>query len=87
MQNEFPKTVSYNRFTELMKQNALPLFSFLKNESHIERIYLNRSAFQNRVSLMKKAFEGTSCLLIFGPFHLNLRSVHPPTCNFFSTIL
>ena len=30
MQEEFPKTVSYNRFTELMKQNALPLVSFLK---------------------------------------------------------
>ena len=30
MQDEFPRTVSYNRFTELMKQNALPLVSFLK---------------------------------------------------------
>ena len=30
MQKEFPKTVSYNRFTELMQQNLMPLTLFLK---------------------------------------------------------
>lgn len=30
MQAEFPKTVSYNRFTELMQSNILPLTMFLK---------------------------------------------------------
>jgi len=30
MQKEFPKTVSYNRFTELMQQNLMPHF-ILKN--------------------------------------------------------
>ena len=30
MQNEFPNTVSYNRFTELMQNNLLPLTMFLK---------------------------------------------------------
>ena len=30
MQKEFPKTVSYNRFTELMQQNLRPLTWFLK---------------------------------------------------------
>ena len=30
MQVEFPKTVSYNRFTELMQSNILPLTMFLK---------------------------------------------------------
>lgn len=30
MQDEFPKTVSYNRFTELMQSNILPLTMFLK---------------------------------------------------------
>lgn len=30
MQAEFPKTVSYNRFTELMQANILPLTMFLK---------------------------------------------------------
>ncbi len=30
MQSEFPKTVSYNRFTELMQQNLMPLVLFLK---------------------------------------------------------
>jgi len=30
MQSEFPKTVSYNRFTELMQSNILPLTMFLK---------------------------------------------------------
>ena len=30
MQKEFPKTVSYNRFTELMQQNFMPLTLFLK---------------------------------------------------------
>ena len=29
MQTEFPKTVSYNRFTELMQSNILPLTMFL----------------------------------------------------------
>lgn len=30
MQNEFPKTVSYNRFTELMQSNLMPMVMFLK---------------------------------------------------------
>ena len=30
MQNDFPNTVSYNRFTELMQSNILPLTMFLK---------------------------------------------------------
>ena len=30
MQNEFPNTVSYNRFTELMQNNLLPLTMLLK---------------------------------------------------------
>src|SRR5690606_16073801 len=30
MQAEFPKTVSYNRFTEVMQSNILPLTMFLK---------------------------------------------------------
>ena len=30
MLNEFPNTVSYNRFTELMQQNLMPLTLFLK---------------------------------------------------------
>ncbi|BAV94050.1 transposase [Ichthyobacterium seriolicida] len=30
MTKEFPKTVSYNRFVELMQQNLLPLTLFLK---------------------------------------------------------
>lgn len=30
MTNEFPKTVSYNRFTELMQQHIMPLTLFLK---------------------------------------------------------
>ncbi|WP_298288819.1 IS982 family transposase [uncultured Lutibacter sp.] len=30
MQKDFPKTVSYNRFTELMQQNLMPLTLFLK---------------------------------------------------------
>jgi len=30
MDDEFPKTVSYNRFTELMQSNILPLAMFLK---------------------------------------------------------
>lgn len=30
MTNEFPNTVSYNRFTELMQQNLMPLTLFLK---------------------------------------------------------
>jgi len=30
MQNDFPATVSYNRFTELMQQNLMPMTLFLK---------------------------------------------------------
>lgn len=30
MQNEFPQTVSYNRFTELMQSNLMPMALFLK---------------------------------------------------------
>ena len=30
MQNDFPRTVSYNRFTELMQQNLMPMTLFLK---------------------------------------------------------
>ena len=30
MQEEFPKTVSYNRFTELMQRNLMPMTLFLK---------------------------------------------------------
>ncbi|BAV94073.1 transposase [Ichthyobacterium seriolicida] len=30
MTKEFPKTVSYNRFVELMQQNLLPLTLLLK---------------------------------------------------------
>jgi len=30
MQNDFPKTVSYNRFTELMQQSLMPMTLFLK---------------------------------------------------------
>jgi len=30
MQNEFPQTVSYNRFTELMQSNLMPMVLFLK---------------------------------------------------------
>lgn len=30
MQEEFPQTVSYNRFTELMQRNLMPLTLFLK---------------------------------------------------------
>jgi hypothetical protein len=30
MQDDFPNTVSYNRFTELMQQNLMPMTLFLK---------------------------------------------------------
>ena len=30
MQDDFPATVSYNRFTELMQQNLMPMTLFLK---------------------------------------------------------
>ncbi len=30
MQNEFPQTVSYNRFTELMQRNLMPMVLFLR---------------------------------------------------------
>ena len=30
MKDDFPKTVSYNRFTELMQQSLMPMTLFLK---------------------------------------------------------
>lgn len=61
MKNEFPKTVSYNRFTELMQANLMPMTLFLKTccmgkctgisfiDSTPVRVCKNKRIYRNKV--------------------------------------